>query len=156
MSKDCKADQILNPTTGRCVKKSGKLGKDLEKGLVPKAKPKAAAKVAGKASRKQYAKPKSVKGKALEAVLLKEVIDPRLEDYPKLVKELVGNLRNALDENPGNLNDTIKDYIGDFFFSPSGFDMGSSTIPDIISDWLKQYKVVDLVREAYLADKEGK
>ena len=31
MAKECPSDKIINPLTGRCVKKSGKIGKSLLK-----------------------------------------------------------------------------------------------------------------------------
>jgi hypothetical protein len=33
--KQCKSDEILNPKTGRCVKKSGKIGKEIMKSQIP-------------------------------------------------------------------------------------------------------------------------
>ena len=40
MSKKCKDDEILNPATNRCVKKTGKIGKELLKSQKAPAKPK--------------------------------------------------------------------------------------------------------------------
>ena len=60
MSKVCKSDQILNQSTNRCVKKSGKIGKKIQSQLRSKSKPKDAPVSKSKPKPVSKSKPKPV------------------------------------------------------------------------------------------------
>jgi hypothetical protein len=88
--KKCKSDEILNPATKRCVKKSGKIGKELLKKISPKKSPRVSSK---KVSSKQ-ASPKKVspKKKCKSDEILNPATKRCVKKSGKIGKNLLKNI----------------------------------------------------------------
>ena len=82
MPKNCKADEILNPATNRCVKKTGKIGKELLKSQKAPVKPKPIPKISpNKIRQKSPPRPKLVaKSKPIPKTGKKQTLGKNCQD----------------------------------------------------------------------------